>query len=87
MSAAVNAPAMMERSAERGRGKKLTVLQRLVAEDAAIEANELKKRRLVLWLLSLAQRSWVCGPSKSAKVRPGRPSAKRSCGLRPEQIC
>ena len=58
MSAAVNAPAMIERRAERGRGKKLTVLQRLVAEDAAIEANELKKRRLVLWLLSLALLRW-----------------------------
>ena len=58
MSAAVNAPAMIERRAERGRGKKLTVLQRLVAEDAAIDANELEKRRLVLWLLSMALLQW-----------------------------
>ena len=46
MRAALNAPAqaIVERRAERERGEKLTVLQRLAAEDAAIESNEPKRK-------------------------------------------
>ena len=46
MSASANAPAraIMERRAERKRSEKLTVLQRLAAEDAATEAKEPKRK-------------------------------------------